>query len=197
MKKKIFTIVFFLLTGYFSVLAQHNLSMDFGSLRNRYLYPITNLKYTSPIIKSINTKVSLRLRSYGTLYVFSLSAYDITPHLEYVIPRKFKSLQFSAGFGLDARIRLVNDQRSTAVSSAEPFLSLGVHCSHKKLFFAVPCWTRFYSNGISHTILPELSFRFHEKVAAFIRCEVSYLSLYNDSSQEWRNDSFIGVNYCF
>lgn len=54
--------------------AQHNghsLSVDFGSYRNRYVYPITNIQYTSPVIEGLNLRGTARLRSYGTWFFYS------------------------------------------------------------------------------------------------------------------------------
>ena len=137
--------------------ANHQLSVDFGSFRNRYLYPITDIEYSSPVLQKANLKFSVRLRSYGTLYFYSKSAYDFTPLVEYYFTKTIKPLYFSAGIGLDTRIRIINDDRSEAASSAEPIISMTLYGNLKKLSFKAPLWTRFYSNGISFTLLPEVS----------------------------------------
>lgn len=178
-------------------LSRHQLSVDFGSFRNRYLYPITDLKYNSPILKKVNLKFSGRLRSYGTLFFYSKSSYDFTPLAEYYFTKTIKPIYFSAGVGLDTRIRLVNDERSEARSSAEPLISLAIHGNYKKLSFNAPLWTRFYSNGISFSLLPESSFQIGNRFSLFLRYELSYLSVYKVSTHEWRQDSFIGTHILF
>jgi hypothetical protein len=180
-----------------SILSNHQLSVDFGSFRNRYLYAITDISYRTPELKKVNLKFSLRLRSYGTLYFFSRSAYDITPIAEYYFTKTIKSVYFSAGIGLDARIRLVHDVRSEAVSSAEPLVSMALHCNYKRFFIDLPLWTRFYSNGISFALLPEISYQLGKRFSIFGRYELSYLSIYKASTHEWRQDCFIGTGILF
>jgi len=178
-------------------LSRHQLSVDFGSFRNRYLYPITDIKYSSPILKKVNIKFSARLRSYGTLFFYSKSSYDFTPLAEYYFGKAIKPFYFSAGVGLDTRIRLVNDERSEARSSAEPLISLAIHGNYKKLSFDAPLWTRFYSNGISFSLLPEASYQIGKRFSIFLRYELSYLSVYKVSTHEWRQDYFIGTHILF
>lgn len=178
-------------------LSNNQLSVDFGSFRDRYLYPITNIKYTSAVLKKVNLKFSLRLRSYGTLYFYSKSAYDLTPNAEYYFTKTIAPIYFSAGLGLDTRIRLVNDARTDATSSAEPLISLTIHGNYKKLSFNLPFWTRFYSNGISFAALPEASYQFGKRVSLFVRYELSYLTVYQVSTHEWQQDSFIGSHILF
>lgn len=176
---------------------KQRISADFGSFRNRYLFPITNIKYTSPLIKRMNITFSGRLRSYGTLYFFTKTAYDFTPMAEYHFTQNNKSVYFTAGAGLDARIRLLKDERSTAESSAEPFLIIALHGNYNRLKFSAPCWTRFYTNGISLSVLPEIQYVFTEKISVFLRYELSYLKIYKNISHEWRQDSFIGTSVSF
>ena len=175
-------------------LSKHQLSVDFGSFRNRYLYPITDLKYSSSILKKVNLKFSTRLRSYGTLLFYSKSSYDFTPLAEYYFTKTIKPIYFSAGVGIDTRIRLVNDERSEATSSAEPLISLAIHGNYKKLSFNIPLWTRFYSNGISFSLLPEASYQIGKRFSIFLRYELNYLSVYKVSTHEWRQDCFIGTH---
>lgn len=177
--------------------SNHQLAADFGSFRNRYLFAITDIKYSSPVLKKVNLKFSARLRSYGTLYFFSKSAYDITPIAEYYFTKTIKPIYFSAGVGLDTRIRLVNDERSEATTSAEPLLSLAIHGNYKKLSFNTPLWTRFYANGISFSLLPEAHYQIGKRFSVFIRYELSCLSIYKVSSNEWRQDCFIGTQILF
>ncbi len=174
-------------------LTAHKLSLDFGSMRNRYLYPFTNVRYISPLIKKVNANFSLRLRSYGTLFIFSKSAYDITPQVECFFTKKVKPVYFSAGVGMDMRVRLVKDERSSAVSSAEPLVSVSMFSQFKKFRLATPLWTRFYSNGISFSLLPELSWQIN-KFSLFFRYEISTLNTYV-GVQEWRHDSFVGLQF--
>ena len=177
-------------------LLNQQLSVDFGSFRNRSLYPITDIKYRAGIFNNISLKFSVRLRSYGTLYFFSKSAYDFTPLAEYTFTNN-RNVNLSAGMGLDARIRLVNDDRSEAKSSIEPLISISLHSSYKRFFLQVPLWTRFYSNGISFALLPQLYFQSGEKLLFFLRDESTYLSLFKSSTHEWTNDIFLGTLIMF
>ena len=127
-------------------LSKHQLSVDFGSFRNRYLYPITNLKYSSPLLQKVNLKFSTRLRSYGTLFFYSKSSYDFTPLVEYYFTKTIKRIYFSAGVGLDTRIRLVNDERSDATSSAEPLISLSIHHCRLVIFLNIQISRCLYFN---------------------------------------------------
>ncbi len=202
MKKVISFFFFFLLIQ--SAFAQEKsdfpnpqFSIDFGSFRNRYLYPITNLKYVSPLLKKVNVKFSARLRSYGTLYFFSKSAYDFTPQAEYYFTKEMKPLYFSAGLGAEVRLRFVGDPRSFATSSVQPIFSLSFHGNYKKIYLDMPLWTRFYSNGISLALLPEFSVHASNSISIFLREEVSYLSIYKMQTHEWRQDVFLGVKYLF
>ncbi len=172
--------------------SNHELMADFGSLRNRYIYPINNLRYSSPLLKNINLRFSARLRSYGTLYFFSQSAYDITPLAEYYFIKTDRALWFSTGIGADTRIRLSKDSRSKAITSIEPLISITAGGKHKNILFKVPLWTKFYSNGISYSILPEVSVILRENISIFARYELSYLNVYN-ITHEWQQDNFIGM----
>ena len=174
-------------------LTKNSVSIDFGSLRNRYLYPKTDIQFTSSLLKSSAFRVTARLRSYGTLYFFSKTAYDFTPILEYYFTRTEKPLYFSAGIGLDARIRLVNDSRSTATSSVEPLMSLSLHGNYKNLSYSMPLWTRWYTNGMSYMILPQISWNINQKIALYLRYEMSYLRISKNVSNELIQDVFVGV----
>lgn len=200
MKKLIFLPLLFLFA--LPVFAQqaatfhrHQVQVDLGSLRNRYLYPMTNLSYASPLVGNINLRFSARLRSYGTLFFFSRSAYDFTPIAEYCFTDEVKPVYFSAGLGLHARLRLVNDIRSEAKHSVEPLLSLGIHLQKQKFSLKTPLWTRFYTNGISFTLLPEASWQFSERFAVLLRYEISNLRIYRAATHEWRQDLFLGVGF--
>lgn len=180
-----------------TVFDSHQISADFGSFRNRYLYPITNIRYESTILEKVNLKFSARLRSYGTLYFFSKTSYDITPIIEYYLSKTPKPIYFSAGVGLDARLRLSNDSRSEATNSVEPFLSLSINGNKGKFNYKLPLWTRFYSNGIALTILPECSLQLKKDFGILLRYELSYLAVYKVQTHEWRQDIFIGVSKLF
>ena len=202
MRKQLFPLLFLLIsTTLFGqeegVFSYHQLSIDFGSIRNSYFYPITNIKYNSPILKKANFSFSARLRSYGSLFFYSKSAYDITPYTEYFFNTSKRPIYFSVGLGLDARLRFVNDSRSEAKSSIEPMISLTAYGKFKRFSFNVPLWTRFYSNGISLTILPEASYQLNKRFSLFLRNELSYLTLFNIANHEWRQDFFIGTNFFF
>lgn len=198
--KKFFALILFVLIELQSFgqekdnLSRHQLSIDFGSFRNRYFYPITDLIYSSPILKKFNLKFSGRLRSYGTLFFYSKSSYDFTPLAEYYFAKTKKPIYFSVGVGLDTRIRLVNDERSEAKSSAEPLISFKIHGNLKKTTFNIPFWTRLYSNGVSLTLLPEASYQIGKHYSIFLRYEVSSLRIYKLSNHEWRQDCFIGTH---
>lgn len=174
-------------------LTKNSVSIDFGSLRNRYLYPKTDIQFTSSLIKTSSFKVTARLRSYGTLYFFSKTAYDFTPIIEYYFTKTEKPLYFSAGIGLDTRIRLINDSRSTATSSVEPLASVTLYGNYKTISYSLPLWTRWYTNGISSTILPQISWNINHKTALYLRHEMSYLRISKNLSNEWILDVFIGV----
>ena len=174
-------------------LKKNTISVDFGSLRNRYIYPKTDINFTTALIKSSAFRLSVRLRSYGTLYFFSKSAYDVTPLVEYYFSKTEKRIYFSTGIGLDARIRLINDSRSTATSSAEPLLSLALHGNYKKVSYSLPLWTRWYSNGMAYTILPQINWNLSEKNALFVRYEMNFLRISKNVSKEWNQDLFLGL----
>lgn len=178
-------------------LKKNRISVDFGSLRNRYIYPKTDIIFTSSLIKSSAIRVSARLRSYGTLYFFSKSAYDITPIVEYYFSKTEKPFYFSAGVGLDARIRLINDSRSTATSSVEPLVSIALHGNYKKVSYSLPLWNRWYTNGMSYAILPQINWRSNEKNAFFVRYELNYLRIFKNVSNEWSQDVFLGTTFLF
>ena len=177
-----------------SIFSNHQLTVDFGSYRNRYLYPITDINYSSSLLNKVNLKFSARLRSYGTLYFFSKSAYDITQLAEYYFTKTIKPVYFSAGIGLDARLRFIHDERSEANSSVEPFISLAAHGNYKFFSIHAPIWTRFYSNGISLQLLSEADFKVSKRFSVFFRYEITYLTLYKTPTHEWRQDCFLGIN---
>ena len=173
---------------------RHSIALDFGSYRNRYLYPITNLSYNTPTLH--NFKISARLRSYGTLYVFTKSAYDISPILEYRILTNEK-LKLYAGIGLDAQIRFVNDTRSSATSALIPIVSMNLSGKYNRSSFKISSWNRFYSNGYSISFLPTIQYSISSKFDCFARYEINFLNTYNHSTHEWLQDLFIGTQFSF
>ena len=175
--------------------SQHELSVDFGSLRNRYVFPMTDIRYKSPVLSKIPLQFSVRMRSYGTLFFVTKTAYDFTPIAEYVFKKEKSAYYFTAGLGFDARLRFLNDIRSTATTSVEPLVALSANGNFEKWNFRAPLWTRFYSNGIAFTILPEVNYNFNEKISVFVRYEWSLLALYGGKSYEWRRDLFVGVKF--
>lgn len=178
-------------------LLNHELSLDIGSIRLKYPYPITEIKYASPLLKKVNLKFSLQIRSYGTWYFVSTSAYDFTPMVEYYFTKTVKPVYFSASLGLDARLRLSNDVRSEATTSMEPIVGGALHGNYKNFFWNMPLWTRFYSNGISFTIKPELAYQVSPRVSLFFRDEISVLQIYKPGSAEIQQDCFIGAHIFF
>ncbi|MCF6366264.1 MAG: hypothetical protein L3J35_08690 [Bacteroidales bacterium] len=202
MKKLIFTFLFcFILLPMFgqegNVLQKHQLDFDFGSYRNRYLYAVTDLKYISPLSRKANLNYSVRIRSYGTLFFYSKSAYDFTPFINYYFTNPIKPIYFSIGLGVDTRIRLVNDIRSEATTGAEPIISTTIHGDIKNASFNLSLWTRFYSNGSSFNLLPEFSYKIGSKISLFIRYELNYLKVYGISAHKWKQDSFFGMKILF
>lgn len=177
--------------------SQHELSVDFGSLRNRYVFPMTDIRYKTPVLSKIPFQFSVRMRAYGTLFFVSKTAYDFTPIAEYLFKKESSTYYFTAGLGFDSRLRFVNDIRSTATTSVEPLVALSANGNFEKWNFRTPLWTRLYSNGIAFTILPEASYRFNENIGLFGRYEWSLLSFYGIKSHEWRRDLFVGVSFNF
>lgn len=175
-------------------LSQNKLSLDFGSFRNRYAFAINNVSYTSRIVTGINLRGNIRLRSYGTWFVFSKIAYDITPVAEIVFSDQTKPFYLSAGLGADIRLRILADERSSAENSAEPLLIVQANGTIGKFSYTVPAWTRFYSNGISIAVLPQFNWKFSKKCSAFLRYELAFLSVYGGSTKEWRQEDFIGLS---
>lgn len=198
--KKLLFLVF--LTSSAGVFAQggsikpHELSADFGSLRNRYLFPFTNLSYSSRDFTSLHLILGARLRSYGTLYFFSNSAYDFTPQASIVLHSSERGFYFTAGAGADVRLRLVKDVRSHTESSAEPMLTLSANYSNATFALSLPVWNRFYTNGISFATLPQFGFRLSPTWSLLTRYEITWIKLYGSSS-EWRRDWFVGCSMEF
>jgi hypothetical protein len=176
---------------------KHVLSLDFGSMRNRYPFPMNNVRYDSPALTSKNISVHARLRCYGTWFLYSHIAYDITPWAEYPVLKNNERFSLTAGLGADIRLRFLNDSRSEAVSSAEPLVAVTSRFTKSKFGIELPLWTRFYSNGISFAVQPQLRFDVSERFALFARYELTYLTVYGGVTSEWRQDSFIGASMKF
>ena len=166
------------------------ISTDFGSYRNRYLYPITNVTYTTSLRNEL--LFSARIRSYGTLFYFSKTAYDITPILEYKWVDK-SVWKLYAGIGADLRLRLEKDRRGTQVTSMEPLVAISPYFYRSKWILKTPLWTRFYTNGIGFTLLPEIKYQFHVKWSMYGRYELSYFSNYQQDNYQFQRDCFIGI----
>ena len=171
------------------------LSLDFGSVRNRYLYPINNVRFESGEVGGLPLRLSARLRCYGTWILFSRDAYDVTPLAEWKFGKG--PVQLAAGAGLEARLRLVNDERSHAESSVEPLVSVAGLFTKEKWSAQVPLWTRFYLNGISFTLQPEVAYHFAERWRCLARVETGCILLTSSAGSEWRFDSFVGVGWRF
>jgi hypothetical protein len=117
--------------------------------------------------------------------------------VEYPLLKYNDGVSFSAGIGADIRIRILNDLRSEATSSAEPLITLTTRITTNRIGAEFPLWTRFYSNGISFAFLPQFHNNFSERVGIFLRYELTYLTVYGGVTSEWRQDSFLGVKYVF
>lgn len=176
-------------------LSKHHLSLDFGSFRNRYAFAINDVEYSTPSLTSYHVRFTTRLRSYGTWFLYSKIAYDITPIAEVVFSENTRPVYFTAGIGADIRLRILNDSRSEAMSSAEPLISVAANGALGKFNYRIPFWTRFYSNGISFALLPQPAWQFNEHWSVFLRYEITYLATYSGSTHEWRRDGFVGVSY--
>lgn len=178
-------------------LQNHTLTADIGTIRLKYPYAITEIAYSSPLLKKVNLKFSGRIRSYGTWFFYSKSGYDITPTIEYYFTKKLKPVYFSVGVGLDTRIRLSNDIRSEAKTSAEPMIMGGVHGRYKNFTYSIPIWNRYYSNGISVSFLPQVAYQVSPRLSLFFKYELNLLALYKPSSFEVQQDCFIGTHIYF
>jgi hypothetical protein len=170
------------------------ISTDIGSYRNRYIYPITNVIYTTSYRNDL--LFSARIRSYGTLFYFSKTAYDLTPILEYKWIDK-AAWRLYAGIGVDLRLRLDNDSRGTQASSLEPLVSIFPYFSKTKWMIKSPLWTRFYTNGIGVTLLPEIHYFFNQKWGVYGRYELSYFQQYNTTNNQFHQDCFVGIQKNF
>jgi hypothetical protein len=166
------------------------ISTDFGSYRNRYLYPITNVTYTNSLRKEL--LFSARIRSYGTLFYFSKTAYDLTPIIEHSLINN-SNWKLYAGLGADLRLRLEKDRRGTQATSMEPLLSISPYFYRSKLIFKTPLWTRFYTNGIGFTLIPEIKYQFHSQWSVYGRYELSYFTNYQQDNYQFQRDCFIGI----
>lgn len=173
--------------------SNHEIGVDFGSYRDRYLYPITNINYRTPKLGKTNFLFSMRLRSYGTLYFYSKNSYDLNPIASYYFTTRTNLLNFSIGLGCEARIRLNHDIRSEAKSSAEPLIELAAYRNLKKFSFSLPLWTKLYNNGISITILPKASLLINSRISVFLYYELNYLKIYKIQAHEWTRDCFLGA----
>ncbi|MFM2018551.1 MAG: hypothetical protein RL007_2207 [Bacteroidota bacterium] len=181
----------------FSQTDKHVISIDFGSYRNRYAFAMNNVRYDSPALTSKNISLHARLRCYGTWFLYSHIAYDITPWAEYPLLKNEDRVSLTAGLGADIRLRFLNDSRSEAVSSAEPLVAITSRIMINKFGIELPLWTRFYSNGISFAVQPQFQFDLSERLAVFARYELTYLTVYGGITSEWRQDSFIGASMKF
>ncbi len=202
MKKSLAALLFVGMLSAFAQMAsaqsdKHVISLDFGSLRNRYAFAMNNVRYDSPALTSKNISVHARLRCYGTWFLYSHIAYDVTPWAEYPLLKNEDRFSLTAGLGADIRLRFLNDTRSESVSSAEPFVAVTSRFTINKFGMEVPLWTRFYSNGISLALQPQFHFDVSERLAVFARYELTYLTVYGGVTSEWRQDSFIGASMKF
>lgn len=170
------------------------ISTDVGSYRNRYLYPITNVIYTSSFKNDF--LFYTRIRSYGTLFYYSKTAYDLTPILEYKWMDKC-TWKLYAGIGVDLRLRLDKDIRGDQKSSLEPIVSICPYFYKSKWIIKSPLWTRFYTNGIGVTLLPEIHYFFNQKWGVYGRYEFSYFQQYTLTNNQLQQDCFVGIQKNF
>lgn len=181
----------------FSAFSQEkgSISVDFGSWRTKYLYPITNVRYESPYFLK-NVQVQARLRSYGTLFFASKDGYDISPIVTYRFQKAEKSTAFHVGLGVDTRIRLVKDSRAHVSSSAEPFVYADFQYAFKKFQLKIPIWNRYYANGFGVSVLPEIRLNVGKQASIFTRLEVNYMAIYG-YEHAVTNDVFLGFCWRF
>lgn len=168
-------------------------SFGIGSLRNRYPYPVTDFGYVSPLFKN-HFRIETNLRAFGIRSLFNFRTYDLSALANYNKTLNEKML-FYAGAGFNIRMRFIHDDRSTAVTSAEPILKTGLQFQQNKFRFGFAMQSNFYANGIGVSAFPEISFRAWKRGLIFIRFETSHLSVYKLSSHEWRYDSFAGIHF--
>ncbi len=177
-------------------LSHHEILYDIGSYRTRYAYAMSNLIYHSPSLKHLPIRLNAQLRAYGTFFLINKTAYDITPIAEYFYPEKIAQGYFSSGLGLDIRIRLLRDVRGHIDNSAEPLWSLAYTTEYKKYSGNISLWTRFYENGISFSLRPQIFYQW-QAFALYARYEINYLQLYDYPVHEWTRDSFLGISWQF
>lgn len=178
-------------------LSTRELRFEIGSYRNKYLYPISNIKYYSNLLTNVNLNFSTELRCYGSWYIIHEDAYDLTPIVQYYFTNEASPFNASAGVGLNARLRMVNDVRSEAESSVEPLVNISLYSYVKQCTFHIGNWARFYANGIAYTFLPEFNYTFDNGFGIVCRYELTYLKIYNTDVNDWQRDCFFGVNYHF
>lgn len=162
----------------------------FGSLRDRYPYPITDFLYTSKMKKDF--RIAVRLRSYGLASIFNGKDYDLSATMDY-----YKKLSpfvvLYGGLGAELMLRLNKDSRSQAENGVQPIVKIGVQATRKRFTGYLPIWTRFYSNGISFCLMPELRFQAGTRITLFGRYEQTLLQFYSYPLNEWRHDAFVGM----
>lgn len=197
--KKLLLVFFLFCTGTIFCQADSSIhqraSLSLGSLRNRYPYPVSDFGYVSPLFKN-HFRAEANLRAFGIRSLFNLKTYDLSAFVHYNKMLNAKTL-FYGGAGFNLRIRLVHDDRSTAVSSAEPVLKAGMQFQQAKFRFGLAIQNTFYANGTGATAFPEISWQACKRVLIFLRYEGSYLRIYKSDSHQWRHDSFAGVHWLF
>lgn len=166
-----------------------------GSRVKRYPYPITDLSFRVFVFKS-RALFDARLRAYGIKSIFGGRNYDLTAYFHKIWP-KGNNLTYYVGGGAELMLRINGDDRSQATSGVQPMLMFGSMYHPGKFSFNLPVWTKFYGNGISLSVLPEPSYKITDKVQLFLRYELSFLALYNGTSQDWRHDALLGTYVYF
>lgn len=168
-----------------------------GSIRNRYPYPVTDACFHSQMGYQSPIRVYARLRAYGIRSIANGHDYDLTIHGCYEFGSDSSGMTTYAGLGLETMIRIQGDDRSQATSGVQPMVVMGIRADHGRLYLNFPLWTKFYSNGISISAVPEFGYPLNKKFDVYLRPELSWLSFYNGSGHEWRYDMLIGCYYIF
>lgn len=174
--------------------SQKSIAFDIGSWRNRYWYPISEFQFRNDELFESNWAAEARYRSYGSWFLTGVKSVDVTLIGKNKIRFPQPGTLFWIGAGVDIRLRNNNDERSAEVNSAEPLFMLEwAKNITPKFHLRVPFWSRWYSNGMSLTLLPTAEFYLNERWGLFTRFEGSWLNIRHQKDSEWRKDLFFGL----
>jgi len=177
-----------------NTLGQKSLAFDIGSWRNRYWYPISELQFRNDEMFKSNWGAEARYRSYGSWFLNGVKSIDVTLIGKNKIRFPQPGTHLWIGAGVDIRLRNFNDERSAEVNSAEPlFMMEWKKIINPKFHLRIPLWSRWYSNGMSLSLLPTAEFYLNERWGVFTRFEGSLLNIYHQKDSEWRKDLFFGL----